>query len=666
MLLSNRCNSHRGIREHTSLVLRTVALFASLTLPDHTKAQTLSPNYTITTVYETVENTYTITSTLSSCDIWTGLPQCNELVWPTLASNSTSTTTYTTPPPSTVSTLDPAITSISAPRGGFVLEEAFGGLYFQLDDDTGRVVLAAPGQDRLVSLTLGDNVENLLQNSRDRSEIVFLRYNATANQALEQESASVSSLLREIRHTVDTAGTLQSSDYVGEWVWNTTIGQVELNQNGRRWIIYKVAGNANSPALRSRDGLAKRENFYDLYMLPNDILVPEDSILQKAQFIANEDSRYETSYFSSLKATSTVSQSSSLSATKTISTTDSSSTTSSTMLDAYDVITSLGLEGYCSSILSYNSQTTTITSTSISLSTSYYALFTDPSSISTSTTTAGESSATVFISASVGTRKRDFTANQRSPEDQLTGYPTNSILSACSKAASSPTGTITETASSLTFSDVIEPISSTTQFGIGNTTATTTIPVVTETVKAIGGYKLVYNDLSDHSGPYYGQYISNTTGNPIGYTGATVDIPSLKWSPYYFETIRSYGLTRKYEIPGGQTLLTVLIWLGAGGPNAQGSVGDYSVYEFPVNGLQNSDYVPIYFNFNSTTVVMTPDNSNNPVSDPTFWICGAGGSNMMFLADAATLMALADFDAVINNPAADCINSGLTALQGGF
>ncbi|KAF3232066.1 hypothetical protein TWF192_001827 [Orbilia oligospora] len=685
MFPSMTYNSHGGIKGSGS-ILWNVAILAILSLSDSAKAQTSSLDYTTTIVYETVKNTHTITSTLDSCD--TGLPQCNQLVWPTLASNISTTISQSS---ATSSTQDPATSSISAPRGGFVLEEKLSSFYFQLDDDTGRAILAAPGRDRLVSLTLADNVENLLQNSRNPSEILFLRYNASAIQALEQEPASVLSLLREIRHTVDTVDTLQSSDYAGEWIWNTTVGQVELHRNQRRWIIYKLAGALNSTIARMRSReLVKRANYYDLYMLPADIPIPENSRLQKAQFIANNENKYETSYFSSFEPTTSMASSSKTATVAPVSSfsstsfrsssgrnsgSDSNPTTSQTVSssavpDVYDIITSLGLEAYCSLILSYNSHTTTTTSTSTSISTSYYALFTDPSSTSTSTTTAGDTSVTTFVTASAGTRKRHIPADKRSLENDLTNYPSSSILSACSRVASSPTGIITRTISSSEFSSVIEPTSSTTEFGVATGTATSSVPIVTETIAAIGAYKLVNSDVSNHAGTYYGHYITGIYPNAAGYEMSSADRPVLNWTPYYFATTKSYGITREYN-NGGQSDTTVLVWLQAGTPKANNIVDDYGLYEYPLDDvldINTSEHHAVYFKFNSTTLLFTPDNESNPVSDPVFWVCpgalAGSGTFPLYYADAATFMACSNYGSLIAT--SDCVRTDLTALQGGF
>ncbi|KAF3112840.1 hypothetical protein TWF102_004234 [Orbilia oligospora] len=662
MFPSMTYSSHRSIKAPGS-ILRNAAILAILSLSDSAKAQTSSLNYTTTIVYETVKNAHTITSTLDSCD--TGLPQCNQLVWPTFVSNFSTTTISQSSAIS--STQDATTSSISAPRGGFVLEETLSGFYFQLDDDTGRAILAAPGRDRLVPLTLAENVENLLQNSRNPFEILFLRYNASAIQALQQESTSVLSLLREIRHTVDTADTLQSSDYVGEWIWNTTVGQVELHQNQRRWIIYKLAGTLNSTIARMRSReLVKRANFYDLYMLPADIPIPENSRLQKAQFIANNVDM-KLHIFLRLNQLLQVRVYSGYNSGSDSNLATSQTVSSSTVPDAYDIITSLGLEAYCSLILSYNSHTTTTTSTSTSISTSYYALFTDPSSTSTSTTTAGDTSVTRFVTASAGTQKRHIPADKRSLENDLTNYPSSSILSACSRAASSPTGIITRIISSSAFSSVVEPTSSTTEFGVANGTATSSVPIVTETIAAIGAYKLVNNDVSNHAGTYYGHYITGIYPNAAGYEMSSADRPVLNWTPYYFATTKSYGITREYN-NGGQTVITVLVWLQAGTSKANNRVDDYGLYEYPLDNLLDiniSEHHAVYFKLNSTTLLFTPDNESNPVSDPVFWVCPGAltgdGTFPLYYADAATFMVCSDYGSLIAT--SDCVRTDLTALQ---
>ncbi|KAK6532523.1 hypothetical protein TWF281_006711 [Arthrobotrys megalospora] len=247
-------------------------------------------------------------------------------------------------------------------RGGFVLEDSLRGLYLQFDNgNPGKVVLSTAGEDRLVALRLEGTGDRLLQNDRDLAEIAFLRYNASANAAFTQESTRILSMLREIRHGVDADSNIHSTDYLGEWAWNTTTGQLELHQNGRGWVIYQIPTTTSSPRMQDRN-LAGSTNSYNLYMLPADIPVSADSVLQKAQFIANDVKRYETSYFSSLPVTqsstrtnskfTTIPVSSSLvapssaapSSTAPGSTTSLVSGSSTALPDAYDVITSLQLE----------------------------------------------------------------------------------------------------------------------------------------------------------------------------------------------------------------------------------------------------------------------------------------------------------------------------------
>ncbi|KAK6358126.1 hypothetical protein TWF730_007481 [Orbilia blumenaviensis] len=663
--------------KNMSSFLRTATIIiTSFGCIDYARAQ--GSNQTTLTIYETVQNTNTITSIIADCETWTRLPQCDQVTWPIIASNTSTSASAIIPiSSSTVST--PATTSISAPQGGFVLEDSLFSLYFQFDDDTGRAVLADPGQDRLVALSLEENDENLLQNYRDPSEIVFARYNASENSLLGLESTYILSTLREIRYTADKNRELQDSDYVGEWVWNTETGQVELYQNGKRWLIYKIINTTGSPILPNR-GLTKRGGFYNLYLLPADIAVSQDSVLQRAEFAANNANRYDTSGFSSLKTTSTlaslsVSASTSTSFSKTGTATISptggnpstsisssvSGSTSTTVPDAYDLITSLSLEGYCTSLLSYASPITTTTSISTSISTSYYALFTGPSTTSTSTKTVGDTTTTVFVTNTMTARRaqRDLDAGERSPEDELTSYPSNSIISACSRAVVSPTGMTTDVILSTDFSYVSEPTSSTIKSGVANDTTSSIVPIFTETIAAIGAYKLVHSDLSDHSGTYYGQYLTGIYDNTPGYTKASLTRPELNWMLLYFETVGSYALVRRYSY-GDQSIQAILTWAGEGDFE---SITDVALYEFPLdNFLSQADRHAVYFHLNSTTLVLTPDNQNNPTSDPVFYICS--DSMLIFFVDETKITTLDGYDEFAANEF--CVNTGLTAVQGGF
>ncbi|KAK6532524.1 hypothetical protein TWF281_006712 [Arthrobotrys megalospora] len=254
---------------------------------------------------------------------------------------------------------------------------------------------------------------------------------------------------------------------------------------------------------------------------------------------------------------------------------------------------------------------------------------------------------------------RALRPSKRSPEDELTNYPESSILSACSKAAISPTEIITGTVSDSTIVAASEPTSSTTVFGIvnGSDTTTATVPVATETIPAIGSYKVVHGDLSDQSGAYYGQYFADyTPGSLSSLLFTSTKSISLELIPFYFDTVGSYSFMTIYETDD-EIFHAILCWQGAGKPNnGEDSSVASLLLQIPIETVYSRGFHPVYFNINFTTLVATPDNANNPMSNPSFWYC----DGHIYYVDASNFIRTSDYNIISQR----CVDTSLTALQG--
>ncbi|KAH0043180.1 hypothetical protein KCU78_g642, partial [Aureobasidium melanogenum] len=171
----------------------------------------------------------------------------------------------------------------------------------------------------------------------------------------------------------------------------------------------------------------------------------------------------------------------------------SSQSSTSTTLDAYDVITSKGLEPFCSTYLGYTvpfatvtaiatatliRSETIVTTTFISLTTTAIATEVDYSTTTTAITVTASSAATL------SRRSRAFSI---AIPDAISTYAENAISSACSRAVSIPaTSTVT---AQITQSFLVTAIlNSTVTSSAVQTESTTTTEEATTTVTAISTY----------------------------------------------------------------------------------------------------------------------------------------------------------------------------------
>ncbi|KAK6544445.1 hypothetical protein TWF694_001140 [Orbilia ellipsospora] len=346
---------------------------------------------------------------------------CNQLTWGVFPTSSSgagtgSTTSNTSPSPAISS-------SLSSP---FVLEGdgPFQNYLFEFDDDSGRVLLGATGQETLVSFQLTDGV---LQNTADTSQLVYLRYNSTVAETFQTEGQAVANIIREVRFGAEDS--LIASDYSDGWVWNSMNAQLSLNYQDETWSF--VASHPAAELLLDRKlSTLKVKSVLPIYiyMLPNTIELLANSLLQRVSVVSQNPQQFSSflstatspslpsttsrsssllssspnspspsSYYSSpsslpsssssLSPSSLSPSSSSLSPSFSPSSSSYSSSALTVTLDPYDVITSNGLQDYCITLLSYFSPSAVLINT-IHTATSR---FTDgnlaPTDVTTSTST---------------------------------------------------------------------------------------------------------------------------------------------------------------------------------------------------------------------------------------------------------------------------------------
>ncbi|KAK6355550.1 hypothetical protein TWF696_004649 [Orbilia brochopaga] len=631
----------------TSLVLLALQAGSSLFV----SAQS---SLTTTTVFQTVENQQTVTSILGDCATWQGVPLCEYVRWSPVYSSYTPTTQTGSGSRSSsedLRTSSPTPSSTTTPTGSFVVtgEGTLSRTYLQFDDTTGTAVLASLGEDRFVQLLLDNNGDGLLQNALDLAELAFLRYNASVRQLFPQEDPAILSVLRQVRHGHEDE--VVRTDFTGTWFWNGTISQLQLTTGTQTWLFYISVANS-----RKRSGLAKRATKYDIYMLPQSVDVPADSSLQQAVFVASDAQNFSSQLFSSsppgpTASTSTGQQTStdiststtnrtsrsssssthssetdsSSSSTEDTSSTGSSDTSSPSSVssptptpDAYDIITSFELQAFCTSLLSYYTPSSVLTSTSTDLSTTYIAEFTSTAVIFSSTTTL--TATTAFNPASITSapqRRSVLNHLERDTPSQLTAYPSASISSACARAATSPSSTDVSTS--------LIPVTSTTSITTSSTlVATTSINDVTTstdstniyqfTFPAIGKFRIKHSDLTDTVGTFYNWYLrlssSSTAGEPI-YLDASKPNGGV-YDVTYAAAYSNFFLVA-YPYPQWALFFNAL--------QDPTQIGNIDAYKIVATSAGGSTRVPFVIAYDTDTLVGTPYNA--PYGADQFFVCRA-------------------------------------------
>ncbi|KAK6510212.1 hypothetical protein TWF481_004928 [Arthrobotrys musiformis] len=604
------------------LLLSSLSSFAT------TNAQDSGGTMTIT-IFQTVTNQHTVTSTLENFDTQCGLPKCDEVTWSPISSSSSPTS-------ATSST-----TSFSIPTPGetFFLhgQGMYNGLAAQFDDTTGRVVLSDIGTSRLVSLVVDAANNGLLQNAQDSAEVVFARLNSSANNAaFPNESQTILSVLRGLYHTIDAGSIATGSDYLTEWFWNSTTGELELLNSDNRWAFYWAA------IASSRH--QQRDISFDLYILPISIDVPDDSALEKAPLTWVNAKSYSSllpTSSSSPAATTTVTTPTETAALTTAVTTPSSRTTTTTStstssqstssqstsssvssstssLDAFDAITQFTLESYCTELLSYTPPV--VTTSDVSFSTSYYPEFTETSTQLSTATVGRSTSVTLVLRREIASPTEPSGIEKRATPDQLTSYASDSLSSACSKVISLLSSTSTTTVS--TESTVSAVTQSTSIANTTYSTTTTTADVTIQTIRNLGYARLsTSNGQNTTTGPtaaYFGYYLATTSNDLEGSCGRLLLVPNrLIAGGFNLGYSNSYDA---YQLFTNTTCITTFL----GSPPPTGWVNTtesgLNVFDLAVT----TSYLPFLLQYDNTTSLATPDYAKMGfASAGTFWICTA-------------------------------------------
>ncbi|KAK6338019.1 hypothetical protein TWF696_001489 [Orbilia brochopaga] len=653
---------------------------------------------TTTTLYETISNPETVTSFWRVCSNGWALPRCDQVIWsPDVisASNATSsafqttngTSIFTGTASSSISGSTPGSISSGASSGSepttagptttsstvviptdaaFVLQglntSIYANLYVQFDDTNGKVILGDQGIARFVAFRLGSSGE--LVNAEDASEFAYIRYDSSIATEYPQEEAAILINVRSVLH--GDQASLVSSDFVTVWSFDLATGQLGLVHDGRQYILYLTPATTNRKFARSGthdSELDKRSISYNVYMLPADIPVPADSTFQKVALQVDNAMSFPSSDFASSTPTatseSTGSSTSGSSITNTTPPTSMSTRTptsrtsqptgSSSLPDAYDVITIYHLQEYCTSLLSYYTPSSVVATTSTKVNTVYSAMFSDIETFWSSTETLPKS--TLVTGSPIpppGPSRRQLL--ERDPPDQLTDYPSESISSACSRAASRPE-TVTSTETFSTSSITIVPTSSTTTYStqsIGSILTKTGTAIHTTYIAGwSGNWILANSDPTDTTGIYYGRYLSPASDDESpSHIKVTTNSSNARPFTAVYDTSRScWTLDISVGVAGDGRL----VFATACSPDQQGDASDYRLDVISID----ADRFPFSFQLDTTTFIASPDPGQNPI-DGTFWYCPTGDA--LYYYDAA-------FPYYPAYPP-DCVDTGLNNLRG--
>ncbi|KAF3284246.1 hypothetical protein TWF970_011468 [Orbilia oligospora] len=347
----------------------------------------------------------------------------------------------------------------------------------------------------------------------------------------------------------------------------------------------------------------------------------------------------------------------------------------------YNIITSNNLQQYCTELLSYFSPTwpTTLTTYSAySTSTSFIPEFTSTETTYTKTEEYASRTSTAYGSittdpaikrrSSRGNRKRvyktikgKFRGRRTVPDTpaQLSGYPPDSVSAACVEAVTSPTAYIydyTTLSTLLQFTTTFDTTQTNTKSDI---LTTTTGPVSTTTVPAIGNFKLVHSDLTDKSGTYYGWFINYISqAIPVKVNAAAAD--------------NKEGVTQIFYDAYNKPIVTWLkpdlfrswvFYAAIGGTGNAAPTGD-TVLNYRLENqfiYQAAGLAPFLVDYNATSYVATPDAA--VVTGGKFYICDTGDAYAA-LGFWDLYYGPADFPSKPDYNTYKCQDTGMDAIQG--
>ncbi|KAF3284166.1 hypothetical protein TWF970_011385 [Orbilia oligospora] len=353
--------------------------------------------------------------------------------------------------------------------------------------------------------------------------------------------------------------------------------------------------------------------------------------------------------------------------------------------DAYEIITKYTLQAYCTALLSYFSQTTTEYDTRTDSFTTTIPRFSYTTTIYTETTQYPSYTTVTYGDINRGPigrrmmnragdgyavdaeenphRKRKVISALRAREvpDQLLPYPTNAIVSACERAATSPT----EFALAVSTEVIDETETVTTNWATSFTTYATTAYVTRDlqpvTISTIGhgSYTMARVDKSTNS--YSGKYIESNSGvGAYPYIKDTTD--NTRWTPYY--NYASGKNLAGMNIANGRRT----VWLAGVRSKFPGStdIADWKlVMQDGSNYSPGGNEVAIVWSYNSERLLLTPDTDFIPVPEAngakvvmSFFVCKPAGqtTDQLYLGPP-------DFLTFTGSTAAGCANTGQDSWQ---
>ncbi|KAF3189787.1 hypothetical protein TWF788_009770 [Orbilia oligospora] len=347
----------------------------------------------------------------------------------------------------------------------------------------------------------------------------------------------------------------------------------------------------------------------------------------------------------------------------------------------YNIITSNNLQQYCTELLSYFSPTwpTTLTTYSAySTSTSFIPEFTSTETTYTKTVEYASKTSTAYGSittdpvikrrSSRGNRKRvyktikgKFRGRRTVPATpaQLSGYPPDSVSAACVEAVTSPTAYIYDYTTLSTLLQLTTTFDTTQTNTKSDILTTTTGPVSTTTIPAIGNFKIVHSDLTDKSGTYYGWYINYISqAIPVKVNAAAADNQE-GVTQLFYEAYDKPVVT--WLKPDGFKSWVYYAAIGGTGNAAPTSdtVLNYRLYNQFV--YQASGLAPFLVDYNTTSYVATPDGT--VVAGGKFYICDTGDAYAAqgfwdLYYGPADLPSKSDYNTY------KCQDTGMNAIQG--
>ncbi|KAK6540495.1 hypothetical protein TWF694_009285 [Orbilia ellipsospora] len=588
---------------------------------------------TTTTIYSTVRNSGTVTSTVSQCG---QLPLCNQVSWN-------------------------AVSTVSSTPSSFVLsgKNDLQNFYFSFDN-AGKVLMSRMGSATLASLHL-DDASGQLSNALNLVELIFLRYNSSVLETFPQEDTAVLDVLREVQYGEQDS--IYSSDYLKTWFWDTANDEPLLRNEETVWHFY-FAGQPSKKM--ARGNIFERDNNVAIYMLPASVTVGSDSPLQQLTLSAASASQFSSSAFSSIPISTSTAETITLPLTTdtgtaaptntdtdgptntdtggptntdtagptdtdtsgpttptpsvdtvtvtTTTTTTSSSTAVGPVLNAYQVITSNSLQAFCTDLLSYYSQTTQLSST-------IYTTTSTTTSIEVTTTTSYSGFITSIQTTITTSSPTSLRTRGLETVSELATFALSDILSGCSSAISSPTATFTTDIFISTMA--ITSVATTSISSVETPSATSTFTsasIIVVDYPGIGVLQL--SDASDQTTTNNNQAYLEIIQNDLG-----TDLQNVWYMTLGIVNDINAGLVAMVQISPGNLwtiqqipqLSTMNHYIWCFKPDGT-DVGDqFAVYLEPA--LCTGDYAPIMFTFdNSTggTQLVSADNAGTYADNPIY------------------------------------------------